>query len=300
VVVLVIPYVITVIILSAVGYLNPARRGSLLNAILTIYALCGFVSGYVSSRLYKAFNGSHHQRCTVFTALLFPGIAFVFFLFFNIILFFLDSTGSVPFRVWNVMRVGCIWSYILYPLVFWGAYVGNKKDRIEFPSIPSCSTMSVRDIPPPKYPWRHPVVSILVGGILPFAGLYVELFFTMTNLWMNQYYYVFGFTLIVYLILIITCAEVTVLLVYYQLCAENHRWWCFAFFAPGSTALYTFIYSVFWFKSLHASRMVTYLLYFGYMGLICSAMLLVTGTIGALTSLWFISKIYGPSYSKTV
>ena len=105
--------------------------------------------------------------------------------------------------------------------------------------------------------------------------------------------YVFGFTLIVYLILVLTCAEVTVLLVYYQLCSENHRWWWFAFFAPGSTALYTFLYSMFWFKSLEASRMLmTYLLYFGYMSLICMAMLLVTGTVGALTSLWFIRKIF--------
>ena len=38
---------------------------------------------------------------------------------------------------------------------------------------------------------------------------------------MDQFYYVFGFTLMVYLILIVTCAEATVLLVYYQLCAEK-------------------------------------------------------------------------------
>merc|ERR1712137_677771 len=106
-------------------------------------------------------------------------------------------------------------------------------------------------------------VGMVLTGIIPFAAAYVELFFIMTSLWMDQYYYVFGFTLIVYIILIVTCAEVTVLLVYYQLCAENHRWWWFAFFAPGSTALYTFIYSMFWFKSLEASKMLmTYLLYF--------------------------------------
>jgi hypothetical protein len=29
------------------------------------------------------------------------------------------------------------------------------------------------------------------------------------------------------------------------------------------------------------------------MGLICTAMLLVTGTVGSLTSLWFVRKIFG-------
>jgi transmembrane 9 superfamily protein 2/4 len=134
----------------------------------------------------------------------------------------------------------------------------------------------------------------MTAGVVPFAAAYVELFFIMTSLWMDQYYYVFGFTFIVYIILMVTCAEVTVLLVYYQLCAENHRWWWFSFLAPGSTALYTFMYSVAWFKSLEASRMaMTYLLYFGYMGLICGALMLVTGTVGALSSLWFVRKIFG-------
>jgi transmembrane 9 superfamily protein 2/4 len=139
----------------------------------------------------------------------------------------------------------------------------------------------------------NPLVGISLAGMIPFAAAYVELFFIMTSLWMDQFYYVFGFTLLVYLILLVTCAEVTVLLVYYQLCAENHRWWWFSFFAAGSTAFYTFLYSFFWFRSLEASKMlITYMLYFGYMFLMCTAMLLVTGCVGVLTSLWFVRKIF--------
>jgi hypothetical protein len=135
----------------------------------------------------------------------------------------------------------------------------------------------------------------VLTGVIPFAAAYVELFFIMTSLWMDQFYYVFGFTLIVYLILIVTCAEVTVLLVYYQLCAENHRWWWCSFFCSGSTAVYTFVYSIFWlFRTLEESRMLmTYLLYFGYMFLICFGMFMVFGMVGAMTSLWFIRRIFG-------
>jgi transmembrane 9 superfamily protein 2/4 len=183
-----------------------------------------------------------------------------------------------------------MWCCVSIPLVFLGAYFGYKEDYITFPTV--TSTIA-RAIPEPTF-FMKPLVGVGLAGMVPFAAAYVELFFIMTSLWMDQFYYVFGFTLAVYLILIITCAEVTVLLTYYQLCAENHRWWWLSFFTAGSPAFYTFVYSLFWFRSLEASKMlITYMLYFGYMTLICIAMMCVTGSVGALMSLWFIRKIFG-------
>mmetsp|Transcript_18104 Transcript_18104/g.41882 ORF Transcript_18104/g.41882 Transcript_18104/m.41882 type:complete len:652 (-) Transcript_18104:94-2049(-) len=275
------------IVFSAIGFLSPARRGSLMTAVLVFYMLCGIIAGYFSSRLYKSFRGRQWQLCTILTATLFPGLAFFIFLFFNIILFFLHSSASAPLL--DVVILAAMWCCVSIPLVFLGAYFGYKEETISYPTV--TSTIA-RAIPSPPA-LLHPMVGMTVTGIVPFAAAYVEFFFIMTSLWMDQFYYVFGFTLIVFLILCITCAEVTVLLVYYQLCAENHRWWWYSFFTSGSTAFYTFVYSVFWFRTLEASKMLmTYLLYFGYMFLFCFAMLLVTGTVGALTSLWFVRKIF--------
>ncbi|KAG7371827.1 endomembrane protein 70-domain containing protein [Nitzschia inconspicua] len=159
------------IVFSAVGYLSPARRGSLMNSILVFYMLSGVLAGY--------------------------------------------SSASAPFL--DVIVVAVMWSCVSTPLVFAGAYFGYKKEAIQFPTV--TSTIA-RAIPPPR-PLLHPMVGFLIAGVVPFAAIYVELFFIMTSLWMNQFYYVFGFTLVVYLILIVVCAEVTVLLVYYQLCAES-------------------------------------------------------------------------------
>mmetsp|Transcript_40655 Transcript_40655/g.85117 ORF Transcript_40655/g.85117 Transcript_40655/m.85117 type:complete len:656 (-) Transcript_40655:385-2352(-) len=273
---------------SAVGFLSPARRGSLMTATLIFYMLCGCLAGYVSSRLYKSFRGRQWQMCTLATATAFPGLCFMIFIFFNTILAFFRSTASVPFL--DLVIVAAMWCCVSIPLVFLGAYFGYKEESMEFPTV--TSTIA-RAVPEPSF-FMKPLVGISMAGMVPFAAAYVELFFIMTSLWMDQFYYVFGFTLIVYLILIVTCAEVTVLLCYYQLCAENHRWWWFSFFASGSTAMYMFLYSFFWFGSLEASKMlITYMLYFGYMFLICTAMFLVTGSVGALTSLWFIRKIFG-------
>eukprot|EP00523_Entomoneis_sp_CCMP467_P007012 CAMPEP_0168735832 /NCGR_PEP_ID=MMETSP0724-20121128/9544_1 /TAXON_ID=265536 /ORGANISM="Amphiprora sp., Strain CCMP467" /LENGTH=652 /DNA_ID=CAMNT_0008783003 /DNA_START=81 /DNA_END=2039 /DNA_ORIENTATION=+ len=277
------------ICLSAVGFLSPARRGSLINSFLVFYMLSGIFAGYLSSRLYKSFRGRQWQLCTVITALLFPGVSFGTFVFFNIILFFLHSSASAPFL--DVVIVAAMWCCVSIPLVFVGAYFGYKAEAIEFPTVTSTISRAIPD--PPNF-FMNPLVAIALAGAIPFVAAYVELFFIMTSLWMDQFYYVFGFTLIVYIIMLVTCGEVTVLLVYYQLCAENHRWWWFSFFSAGSSAFFTYVYAAFWFRQLEASRMLmTYLLYFGYMFLICFGMLLVFGTAGSLLSLWFVRKIFG-------
>ena len=208
------------ICLSAIGFLSPARRGSLMVAILVFYMLTGVVAGYVSSYLYKAMNGKQWQLCTVVTALFVPGTVFFVFVFFNIILFFQKYSVGAP--LWDVLLVVVMWCGVSIPLVFSGAFAAYKAPAMEFPTI--TSTIA-RAIPPPANFVMHPTFAMLVAGIIPFVAAFVELFFVMSSLWMDQFYYVFGFTLLVYIIMIVTSAEVTILMVYYQLCAENHRWW---------------------------------------------------------------------------
>ena len=119
---------------------------------------------------------------------------------------------------------------------------------------------------------------ILAGGILPFGACFVELFFLMSSIWMDQYYYVFGFLLLVYVILGVTCAEITAVACYFQLCAEDYRWWWRSFFTSGSTALYVFLYSIVYFNRLESNMFVTYLLYFSYMGIVSLGVFLLTGS----------------------
>lgn len=276
------------IIFSAVGFLSPARRGSLMTMTLIFYMICGIFGGYSSSRLYKAFRGRRWQLCTLATSIFFPGVGFAMFIFFNIMLSFVHSTGSVPFL--DVLIVATMWCCVSVPFVFFGAYFGYKKDTLTFPT----ETSTIARVVPKSSLLMDPRVGMIFTGMVPFAAAYVELFFIMTSLWMDQYYYVFGFTLTVYFLLIITCAEGSILLCYYQLCAENHRWWWNAFLTSGSTAFYIFGYSIVWFRQLEASKLaITYMLYFGYMALISLGLFLVCGMVGSLSCLLFVRKIFG-------
>ncbi len=58
---------------------------------------------------------------------------------------------------------------------------------------------------------------------------------------MDQYYYVFGFLLLVFVILAVTCAEITIVLCYFQLCAEDYHWWWRSFMTSGTYATHTLV-----------------------------------------------------------
>jgi transmembrane 9 superfamily protein 2/4 len=53
----------------------------------------------------------------------------------------------------------------------------------------------------------------------------------------------------VFLILIVTCSEITIVLCYFQLCSEDYHWWWRSYFTSGASALYLFAYSAFYFYS---------------------------------------------------
>merc|ERR1712070_861104 len=119
-----------------------------------------------------------------------------------------------------------------------------------------------------------------MGGLLPFGAVFIELFFILSSIWLHHYYYVFGFLLLVFLILAVTCSEICIVMCYFQLCSEDYNWWWRSFLTSGSTAIYVFLYSAFYFSKLEANLTITYFIYFGYMTIICFGMFLMTGLVG--------------------
>jgi transmembrane 9 superfamily member 3 len=64
---------------------------------------------------------------------------------------------------------------------------------------------------------------ILLSGILPFGSIFIETYFIFTSFWNYKYYYVYGFMLLVYVILIIVTSCVAIVSTYFLLNAEDHR-----------------------------------------------------------------------------
>merc|ERR1719362_690101 len=139
----------------------------------------------------------------------------------------------------------------------------------------------------------NPIFAAMIGGILPFGAVFIELFFILTSMWLHQVYYIFGVLFIVFLILILTCAEITIVLCYFQLCSEDYHWWWRSYLTSGSSALYLLLYSTFYFfTKLDMSKTVPTVMYFGYMFMCSYSFFILTGTIGFVACFLFVRAIY--------
>merc|ERR1712217_719608 len=133
-----------------------------------------------------------------------------------------------------------------------------------------------------------------LGGVLPFGAVFTELFFIMSSIWQHQIYYMFGFLVLVLVILIITCAEISIALTYFQLTGEDFHWWWRSFFASAASGVYVLIYSWMYFTTrLQIDKAVSVCLYFGYMLIMSSVFALLTGSIGFISTFLFVKAIYG-------
>jgi len=274
-------------VFAVLGFLSPANRGGMMTAMLLLFVLMGFFAGYTSARLFKMFQLTDWKANTLKTAFLFPGTCFGVFFLLNLMVWGQKSSGAVPFG--TLCALCLLWFGISVPLVFVGSYFGFKKAAIEYPVRTNKIPRQV-----PTQPWyMQPMFAILIGGILPFGAVFIELFFILTSMWLHQVYYIFGVLFIVFMILIVTCAEITIVLCYFQLCSEDYHWWWRSFFTSGSSALYMFLYSAFYFATkLDITKVVPSIMYFGYMAILSYGFFLLTGTMGFIATGLFVKAIY--------
>lgn len=273
---------------ALLGLLSPANRGALITVFILLFVFMGSFAGYTSSIIFKMFRGILWKQNTIMTAFLYPGVVFSIVFILNLVLAVEGSSAALPFG--TLFTLLFLWFCVSVPLVVLGSFFGYKRETVTFPVRTNQIPRAI-----PQQPWyMSPVITCLLGGILPFGAVSVELYFIMSALWLHQIYYIFGFLFLVMLVLVVTCAEVSILLCYFQLCNEDYRWWWKSFLASGSCGAYLMLYAI-WYNltELEMSGFVPLFLYYGYMTIISITFFLITGTIGYLSSFWFNLQIYG-------
>jgi len=272
---------------ALLGFLSPANRGGLMTAVVVLFLLMSLFSGYFSARMFKLFKGTQWKHNAVLTATLLPGCIFAIFFVLNILLGFEGSSGYVRFPI--LLGLLALWFGISIPLALFGSYLGFKKPVAENP-------VSTNQIPrqiPDQVWYMSPIVTILMGGILPFGAVFIELFFILSSIWLHQFYYMFGFLFMVFVILAITCSQITIVMCYFQLCSEDYHWWWRAYLTSGASALYVFLYAIFYFfTKLQITSLASAFLYFGYTLIMSLIFFVLTGSIGFYSCYFFVRKIY--------
>ncbi|KAF2108398.1 endosomal P24A protein-like protein [Lophiotrema nucula] len=272
---------------AMLGFLSPSSRGSLGTVVIVFYILFGFIGGYISARVYKFFHGESWKLNFFYTPVALPGLVFAVFFLLNLFVWARGSSGAVPFTTMLVLVT--IWFLISVPLSFAGSWVGFKQAAIEAP-------VRTNQIPrqiPPSGGYLRPLPSMALAGVLPFGAIFVELYFIMNSIWFSKVYYMFGFLFICFGLMIMTCAAVTVLMIYFLLCAENYHWQWRSFCTAGASAGYVFASALlYWVKDVSFSNWTSGVLYLGYSVLLSALFFVLTGTIGFFASWLFVLRIY--------
>ncbi len=142
------------------------------------------------------------------------------------------------------MALLMIWLFIVLPLTFVGTILGrNWAGKADFP----CRVHPIPRPIPEKIWYAEPIVVIALGGILPFASIFIEIYFLFTSFWNYKVYYVYGFGLLVFCIVMLVTASVTVVSTYFVINTEDYRWHWMSMATCGSTAAYVYIYAVYYF-----------------------------------------------------
>uniref|UniRef100_A0A8K9XKF7 Transmembrane 9 superfamily member n=1 Tax=Oncorhynchus mykiss TaxID=8022 RepID=A0A8K9XKF7_ONCMY len=272
---------------ACLGFLSPANRGALMTCAVVLWVLLGTPAGYVAARFYKSFGGEKWKTNVLLTCFLCPGVVFADFFVMNLILWGEGSSAAMPFG--TLVAILALWFCISVPLTFIGAYFGFKKTGIEHPVR---TNQIPRQIPEQSF-YTRSLPGIVMGGILPFGCIFIQLFFILNSIWSHQMYYMFGFLFLVFIILVITCSEATILLCYFHLCAEDYHWQWRSFLTSGFTAVYFLVYAIhYFFSKLQITGLASTILYFGYTMIMALIFFLFTGTIGFFACFWFVTKIY--------
>jgi transmembrane 9 superfamily protein 2/4 len=180
-------------VFAVLGFLSPANRGSLMVALILMFVAMGYPAGYVSAVFCKMFRGAgtDRLRSTLLTATVFPGVVFCIFFMLNLLIWGDRSTGAVPFS--TLLALLFFWFGMSLPMVFAGSWLGFRREALEHPVRTNPIPRQV-----PQQVWfMQAVPSILMGGVLPFGVVFVELFFILSSIWQHRFYYLFGFMLLV-------------------------------------------------------------------------------------------------------
>ncbi|KAL5248891.1 hypothetical protein ACHWQZ_G017919 [Mnemiopsis leidyi] len=275
------------IVLSVLGMLSPASRGSLIGAAVSLFFFFGIIGGYYSGRLYRTFKGMAWKRTAFLTSTLYPGLISSACFILNFLLWHAGSSGAVPFSYMCALLA--FWVCVSLPLVFIGFFFGFRKQPYEY----SVRTNKIPRPIPSQLWYMRTMPSMLLAGILPFGAVFIELYFIFSAIWENQIYTLFSFLFLVYVILVICCAEIAVVIVYFQLCTENYRWWWKSFFCAAGTGLYVFAYGIFfYYTKLEIVGFTSTVLYLGYTALMSITFGIFTGAVGFFASFMFVRYVY--------
>ena len=272
--------------LGIIEFLDKGKKINFLNIGIFFYFLMGFNGGYVSSKLYQFYKGKKWVINGILTSLFFPGLLFIGFFIINIIL--LIEKSSAAFHLIDFLALLFLWIFIASPIILFGSFIGFKTKAIKAP----CRTNKIPSFIPEKPWYLHYKFMIFISGFISFGALFIELNYVMKSLWRHQIYFLAIFLLVSFLLFLVICGEISIIVVFWNLCYGDYNWWWRSFLIGGSSVIYFLFFSIFYLFKLEISGFAGIIIYFGIMGLISIISFFICGSISVIVTFIFVLFIY--------
>ena len=283
------------------------ERGEVLTSIIVCYALSSIVAGYMSGQYFKLYypttqaarrqSSASAPKTTLWqavmglTVLLLPTVTVAILSVLNAVSLAYGTIHSIPFSV--ILKLFLIWIFVSVPLCVLGTMMGRHTTPATGKEHP-CRVNAIPRPIPDEVPWYgKPSGLVPLAGLLSFGSIFIELYYILTSLWNYKFYHVYGFLLGVYTILTIVVGMTSIIVVYFCLNAENYHWQWTAFMSGASTAVYVFLYGIYYWQfktAMHGFLQNTF--YFGYMLLLSVHLGLLCGTLGHGAASRFVRAIF--------
>jgi len=275
---------------GVLGIVSPINRGSIVQAIVVLFTLFGVPAGYVAARLNRVFlanevSSARSLVVTAFTAIVYPGIIFILYIVANLVI---RIKGGAAVPVLTVIVLGLLWFFISIPLTVVGAYFGYRAAPIEVPCRVNRLPRQIPNIPICGNRW---FIAFLSG--MPILSVVVaEIRCTVVSMVFHNFYFLIGYILVSFALMLITTILVSVITTYMILASEDYRWWYPSFVVGASSGLYNFILCAVLFAPLYGS-LSSILIDWAYISIGSITIGIMLGSVSQITSFLFVKKIFG-------
>lgn len=274
-------------LLALLGIVYAAHRGLLVNCIIISFFVTSSVCGYVSAWLYKSMALRRRDDIINFliSFFLFPLLLLFIIFIVNLLLRSRHSSSGV---YWTTLGfIVFSWLCISFFTFTMGYFLGKRQrvtilqtDRIMRRVPESRATGSL-----------HHVVRIGLG-ILSFVTLWIPLKFIYMSVWGSMFYELYALQWVSILIWLFFTAELCIAYVFWQLNAENHRWWWSSYATGIAVTLPTLLYSITYYAlNSDITSFVSIVIYFGYATVFCIVVMLLSGSVCFLASYFFVKRV---------
>ncbi|KAI8344798.1 hypothetical protein BC941DRAFT_409636 [Chlamydoabsidia padenii] len=269
------------------GWVHPTKPGSLVSLFIKLYVPSCGIAGYWSSRIYKVFRGKSWTFNAVLTSLMLPGFIALGLFTQSFFAWSANSSLAISFRGWVSLLL--LWLVLVFPLTLLGGFIGNRKEQIDNPVR---TTQMPRLIPNKRW-YQQYNISILVGGVLPFAMIFIDLNELLKSSWHGELYISIPHSVLACLVMAITTSQASVILIFFQLCNEDYHWWWMSFMIGASSSIYIFAYGLtYYMTKTNIDGFYGGVIYIVRLLLGCVFTGLSTGSLGFFSAYWMIRRIY--------